>query len=381
MNKKKPSYKAWLLMLSGLGIVIGGLGYYKYNQITVAIEMAESFPEYYEVVEATNVKVSQHTPTVNVLGNAASPLQSELSFELPGKVALVGFQSGEKAEKGDLLFQLDISEESARIKSAKARERHAQSVFRRYKTLLAKHSISQEKYDQAYADLIVIRSEIEVLQATINQKTIAAPYAGLVGLHDVKMGDYVPANQVMSNFIGNTDKVWAEFSVPQFYPTLDIGSSVKVRNIDALGTSSFQLAKVIAKDTQISDKTRSMKYRAELSHSSAPYTPNMPLEVLVPISEQSHVYQVPETSVNQDLYGSYVMKLVPSEGQDGAYRAKRTAVHVISEVDGNKLIAEGVTEGDLIAAAGAFKLFEGLLVRTKQAAPDLVMASVALAGE
>ncbi|AQS37077.1 RND family efflux transporter, MFP subunit [Shewanella psychrophila] len=380
MKKKRSSFVGWLWVLSSLALIIGGLGYYKYNQIKVAIDIASSFPEHYEVVDATYVKVSEHTPTVSVLGSAASPLQSNLSLELSGKVASVGFQAGGKANGGDLLFQVDISEERARIKSAQARKKHAQSVLQRYLTLLEKKSISQEQYDQAYADLIVIESEIEVLQVTIKQKTVIAPFDGVIGLHDIKLGDYVSANQVLSTFIGDSDKVWVDFSVPQFYPELDISSQIRVRNIDSLGTSSFQQATVIAKDTQISETTRSLRYRAEISRTLAPYTPNMPLEVLIPISENKTVYQVPVISVNQDLYGSYVMKLIALDSEPGAYRAKRVPVQVISEINGSKLITEGVHEGEKIAAAGAFKLYEGLLVRSREGAlpqePPLVAAIV-----
>lgn len=380
MKKKRSSFVGWLWVLSSLALIIGGLGYYKYNQIKVAIDIASSFPEHYEVVDATYVKVSEHTPTVSVLGSAASPLQSNLSLELSGKVASVGFQAGGKANGGDLLFQVDISEERARIKSAQARKKHAQSVLQRYQTLLEKKSISQEQYDQAYADLIVIESEIEVLQVTIKQKTVIAPFDGVIGLHDIKLGDYVSANQVLSTFIGDSDKVWVDFSVPQFYPELDISSQIRARNIDSLGTSSFQQATVIAKDTQISETTRSLRYRAEISRTLAPYTPNMPLEVLIPISENKTVYQVPVISVNQDLYGSYVMKLIALDSEPGAYRAKRVPVQVISEINGSKLITEGVHEGEKIAAAGAFKLYEGLLVRSREGAlpqePPLVAAIV-----
>lgn len=381
MKKKRSSFAGWLWVLSSLVLIIGGLGYYKYNQIKVAIDMAVSFPEHYEVVDATYVKVSDHTPTVSVLGSAASPLQSNLSLELSGKVAFVGFQPGEKANAGDLLFQVDISEERARIKSAQARKKHAQSVLQRYQTLLEKKSISQEQYDQAYADLIVVQSEIEVLQATIKLKTIVAPFDGVIGLHDIKLGDYVSANQVLSTFIGDSDKIWVDFSVPQFYPELKISSQIRARNIDYLGTSSFQLATVIAKDTQISDTTRSLRYRAEVSRTLAPYTPNMPLEVLIPISDNKTVYQVPVTSVNQDIYGSYVMKLTALDSEPGAYRAKRASVQVISEINGSKLITEGIHEGEKIAAAGAFKLYEGLLVRSKEGTSQQEPSLVAAVGE
>ncbi|WP_238935348.1 efflux RND transporter periplasmic adaptor subunit [Vibrio diabolicus] len=366
MQKKKSSLLAWSIMILSLVALISGLGYYKYSQIREAIALGKSFPEHYEVVESAQATIADHVPSVTVLGYAASPQQADLFTELSGKVAYVGKASGEIAESNERLFQLNISEEQARIRSAKARERHAKSVFQRYEKLLKQRAISQEQYDQAYADLIVVQSEIEVLQATIAQKTVVAPFKGIMGFHNVKIGDYVSANQMLASFVGTTEIVWAEFSVPQFYPELTIGSKVQVRNIDAHRTAAFQPAIIIAKDTQISNTTRSLKYRAVIERESAQYTPNAPLEVVVPISGNKTVFQVPVTSVNHDLYGSYVMGLIPNESEEGTYRAARLPVEVAGEKGDQKLITHGVNENEIIATTGSFKLYEGLLVRIQE---------------
>nr|WP_269809240.1 hypothetical protein [Enterovibrio nigricans] len=199
-------------------------------------------------------------------------------------------------------------------------------------------------------------------------------------MHSVKRGDYVSANQMLSNFVGETTDIWVEFSVPQFYPQLEVGSQVRVRNIDALGRSTFQLANVIAKDTQISSSTRSLKYRAALSQHIANYTSNTPLEVLIPISANKHVFKVPSTSVNQDLYGAYVVKLVEQDDDSGSFRAERLSVAVIAEKENVKFISHGVYQGEAIAAAGAFKLYEGILVRVRENRLVPEEAEIALAG-
>ncbi|MEL0604347.1 MULTISPECIES: efflux RND transporter periplasmic adaptor subunit [Pseudoalteromonas] len=367
-------------MALGLSALIGGLSYFKFKQVSSAIEMAESFPEHYEVVEVAYVKDAEHMPTISVLGSAQSPLHLELFTELPGKVAFIGAPIGKKVEQGELLVQLDITAEKAGLKAATAREKLAQSILHRSKKLLDKSAISQELYDQAYADLIVIQSEIELLESTISKKTVIAPFKGIMGLHSIKLGDYVAANKMLASYVGITDKVWAEFDIPQFYPPLPIGSDVRVRNIDAFGSSLFQTATVIAKDTQIASNTRSLKYRAVIDRKHEQYSPNTPLEVLVPISDKERVFQVPVTSVNHDMHGTYVMKLVANGTEPETYRAKRLPVKVVSQFDGYKLITlNEIKEGDKIAAAGAFKLYEGILVmpmkRSSTAKSPLAMST------
>ncbi|PSW16971.1 efflux RND transporter periplasmic adaptor subunit [Photobacterium sanctipauli] len=379
-------------MATGLVSLIGGLTYYKYSEIKTAIEFAESFPEHYEVVEPTVVEATQHIPVVSVLGTALSPEQTELYSELSGKVTKVAFLSGESVAKGQLIFQVDISEELARVKSAKAREKHARSVYMRAKKLLGTKAISQEKHDQAYADLIVIQSEIDVLNTTIDKKTVTAPFDGVVGMHNLKQGDFVTANQMLASFVGVTDTMWVEFSVPQFYPEMFVGDDVAVRNIDALGLSRYQTAKIIARDTQIASNTRSLRYRAKVSREKVEYTPNTPMEVNIPVSANQTVFKVPLASVNQDLYGDYVVQLIEQDDQPGAYRAQRLPVEVIAEREGYRFLSQGVTGGELIAAAGSFKLYDGLLVRTRAKQPgqykleqneqeQAESSAIALAGE
>lgn len=366
MKRKTSLVKGWILVSLGVTSVVGGLAFYKYKEITAAIEMAESFPEHYEVVEAAHVEKAQYLPTVSVLGNASSPLQMELSVELSGKVSVVGFSSGQKVSQGELLFQLDIKEEQAKIRSAQARERHANSVFQRFKKLLAKKAVSQEQRDQAYADLVVIQSEIDVLRTTISRKTIIAPFDGVLGMHNIKAGDYLTANQAVANFVGDSEEMWIDFSVPQFYPHNGLGTLVKVRNIDAVGEAEYKYAEIIARDSQISELTRSLKYRATINRIDAGYTPNMPIEVLVPISAEKQIVKVPVSAVNQGLYGTYVMRLNEQDPSSSTYRAEPVPVKVIAEKDGVKFISQGIDVGEKIAAAGAFKLYQGILVRVNQ---------------
>lgn len=381
MSKNRSSIKAWLFAASGLTAVIGGLAYYKYSEITTAIAIAESFPEHYEVVETAYVERAEYVPTVSVLGNTVSPLQTELFTELSGKVSHVGSMAGQRVQSGDLLFQLDISEEQARIRSAKAREQHARSVYTRSTKLLKTNAISQEQHDQAYADLIVIQSEIDVLETTIEKKSVYAPFTGMVGMHNVKVGDYVSANEMLTSFVGITEYNWIEFSVPQFYPRLSVGDQVEVRHIDAFGQATYQIADVIARDVRVSDMSRSLKYRAQISREQVDYAPNTPMEVQIPVSSDANVYRVPVAAVNQDLYGAYVVSLSEEGEGSGAFRANRRPVEVIAEREGAKFILNGIEEGERIAAAGAFKLYDGLLVRTKDPEQSDPVSIVAKVGE
>jgi membrane fusion protein (multidrug efflux system) len=69
---------------------------------------------------------------------------------------------------------------------------------------------------------------------------------------------------------------------------------------------------------------------------------------------------VPLTAVRRAPYGELVFALVE---EDGKLRARQRIVQT-GPVQGDEIaIVKGLAEGDLIAAAGSFKLREGLLVQ------------------
>jgi membrane fusion protein (multidrug efflux system) len=74
---------------------------------------------------------------------------------------------------------------------------------------------------------------------------------------------------------------------------------------------------------------------------------------------------VPLTAVRRATYGQYVFVL---GNEQGKLRAHQKIVRT-GPVQGNDIVVlDGVAEGDLIAAAGSFKLREGMLVRIAEAA-------------
>ena len=69
--------------------------------------------------------------------------------------------------------------------------------------------------------------------------------------------------------------------------------------------------------------------------------------------------QLPTLSVLHDALGDYVYRLIEEEG---TWRARRQPVTVLHETEQWILVADDLSEGDLIAARGAFKLHQGAKV-------------------
>lgn len=351
--------KAWLSTVTVCALIVIILGFVKWSEITDVIEFAQSMPEYSETVDAIEVEAATYTKTVSVIGNVVIPQHVTLRNELSGKVEQVNFLSGAYVKQGDAIIELDVSNEKANLKSALASAQLAKSIYLRAKDLRANNAISNERFDQALSQQQITEAAVDVLRHTIAKKTIKAPFDGHLGIHSIKVGQYLDTMSVITSITGQQDTVWVDFFVPQFYQQLKLQQEISLSRI-AINTSDNALtAQVIAVDDVITSTVRSRKYRAKILAATSQLDANTAISVSVPVEPTVQSIRVPNISVLRDLSGNYVYKL--QKDQNGNLRAHRQAVTVLESGAQHSVLGQGLSAGDLIAAPGAYKLFDGVL--------------------
>ena len=361
------AWKKWGITLLGCLLCVGTLAYIKASQIGAAIAAAEAYPEQSETVETTTVGETLYAPTIRVLGELTAPQRLDLRNEIDGEVTRVNFESGSRVSKGQVLVQLDTSVEEANLAAAQARAQLAQQVFTRAENLFESNVSSQDQLDRARADLSAASAEIRALERTIEKKTLVAPFTGRAGLHDLEVGQFMPSNTMITTLVGDTDHIWVDFQVPQFYPRLSAGTDVSIAAISNDVAENHQVATVVAENTVLNATNRSRAYRASLDNTNGEHLANIMVRVEVPTSAPRHVRQVPDIAIQNDAVGQYVYLLRENRGGQG-YRATRQDVELVVIEDGTALLepGNGLQVGDRIATAGAFKLYEGILVHTRE---------------
>ncbi len=363
------SFMKWALTVGGCLAVFGVLATYKVMEIQSSIAAAEAYPEQSETVETAIVMPAEYTQTIAVIGEIVAPQRLDLTNEIGGEITAVNFRSGDLVRKGQLLVQLDIAVEKANLEAAKARAEVTRLVHDRISKLLETRVATQDQLDKAKADLTAAQAEISVLERTIEKKTLRSPFDGRAGLHNFEVGQYLPDNTLIASLIGDTADMWVDFQMPQFYPQLPVGATVAVTTIgnDTVGVAGNTTATVIAENTVLNANNRSRGYRASIVNDAQRYVPSTVVQLQVPIAEPEALLQVPALAVQNDPLGQYVFVL----RQDGnAFRASRQQVQVKLIENERALIASGggLAQGTQVAAAGAFKLYEGILVHVGERA-------------
>lgn len=354
----------WLSAIFIVVAVVATLGFVKYSQVQAAIAFGESFPEPSATVNTTVTELSEHKEQIRVTGQIVAPQTLMVSTELPGKIAQVGFTPGSKVEAGQLLIGQDTSQEKAQLKAAKARVELAKKTLSRYENLYSQKRISQDQVDQARTDLRIATADVDNLTASIDKKTIYAPFGGSVGLDQFQVGQLLSAGENITHLVGNNDYIWLDFQLPQTQQQLSIGESVLVKVIGGSVNSQAVTAKVIARNAALTASSRHVKYRAQLENTQGAFNHNQVVTVSVPQRIENAVL-VPNSAVTRNQNGEFVY-LLEQDDKD-MFRAKAVKVTVGKRKGDFQLVTSGLEGGEFIATQGAFKLYEGLLVYPKQA--------------
>lgn len=371
--------------LSWTGVVVicfglaGALGTYKYNQIQAAIERGKSFPEPAEAVEVYSVKEISRQASLSVTGEVVATQSATLQNELKGRIVLVGFAPGAVVRQGQVLLQLDISQEQAQLAEARADQQIAKLALERAERLVRNGAGSVEARDQGRAQFDAARARVTAFSALIDKKTLRAPFDAIASLHQLENGQFLDAGTEITELVGVSDYIWIDFALPQDNARISIGSTV---NIEVSESGPALTAKVIARDASINVRSRNLRLRAQLPSKAANLLPGMLVRITVPMGVVQMATVVPATAVRRDALGPsvYVLEEVEENGQRKT-RARKRNVRVASLpsedlAEDLVVILQGLAVGEEIAAIGAFKLRDGALVIPSEPNSDALLRPV-----
>ena len=226
--QKSPVRRRWIITVAACILILAALVGFKVLQIRGVLAFVAALPEPAETVHAVTVEVRELHQQIDTLGTVVAPQSVELRNQLDGRVVAVHFRGGEAVSAGQVLLELDTREERAGLKGARARAELARLELERARKLRASRTVSQERLDQAQAQHQVALADIEMLEAQIDKKTLRAPFAAHTSLHQFEVGDFLPANSLITELVGSGEFVWVDFSLPIEQAHIGLGNRVQV---------------------------------------------------------------------------------------------------------------------------------------------------------
>ena len=373
-QRPKRSHTFFMKVILAVFVLIfaGVIGFSFIRNMMIGKFLA-NMPESTNPVTALEVKPSEWTPVINTTGLVRPNQGAMLSAQNAGSVSHVFVQNGQSVKKGDRLVELDSSVERASLQAAEAQLPALRQTYQRYANLLKSNAASRQDVDNAKSAYDAQLANIESLKATIERRSIVAPFDGKTGIVKVNVGQYVNIGTEIVR-VEDTSSMKVDFAISQNeLDKLHIGQRVTATT-DARKGETFS-AHITASEPAINASTGLVDVQATFEpEDGRQLLSGMFSRLRIALPTEKNQVVVPQVAISYNMYGEIAYLLVPLSDKDKEklsgndkfdrlYRAKQITVFtkdrqgIYSQLQGNE-----IKPGDKIITGGQQNISNGSLV-------------------
>jgi len=307
--------------------------------LILSLDMASL--EILEVKLMDSYKITREFP-----GKLLPAQQSNLAFEIPGKINVINVDIGDAVKKGQILAELDDREATAQLKQAKARYDLALQILNRYKDLRSEGHISIQDLDNANSEELIAKSQYEFFKVKLEQTKLIAPFDGVIQNRYLDTGSVINGGIPILEILGSKN-VEAHISIPlKFIDKLIIGNfyDFTIGNKKSKGV----LERLAPMTPGGSDN------RLAIFNFDTFFDPGSIAELKLSLNVEGRGTWVPIKSLSQSEQGIWAIYTINEEKV-----VVRDLVEIIYFEDEYAYVDGTLNDGDLIILGGAQKIIEG----------------------
>lgn len=350
------------LMLGIVVVAVGGLGFVKFKQIEAATQNFAKFQPPPAAVTTIVAQQDNWPATLNAIGTVAAVRGVTVSADLPGIVDRIEFDSGKSVREGDVLVELDTREERAQLAAAEAQRDLARINFQRLQRLVKEGVFPQADYDKAEAEDRANNAKVQEIRATIERKTIRAPFSGTLGIRQVNLGQYLSAGTAVVP-LQSLQPIYVNFGVPQEEARqVQAGRTVRITADDLPGRTFT--GRVTAIDSVLDEKTRNVQVQVTVENGDRKLRPGMFVKAELGTGSARPMITLPASAISYAPYGDSVFVVTDMTAPNGQkYRGVRQQFVKVEGSRGDQVGVSGIKPGDEVVSSGVFKLRNGAAVQ------------------
>jgi multidrug efflux pump subunit AcrA (membrane-fusion protein) len=334
MSELKKSRRLALWLLVACLPVVGGGAYLWFGR-------HKSSPAAVGVPATYRVQAVTRSSAIDVTGNL-KPVESEdIGFAASGKVARVYVKEGDRVRAGDLIAELDDSQQ-------------------RYDLASLDYKIEKARISGSKSELELLALERQLKQVDLQEKKVWTTISGIVSNVDVREGEYVKAGETISPIarIIDLSALMAEVEIDELdVPSVKVGQKV-VFHIDALPdlevTGRVSLLPLEGRVT--TEGIAVLDAEVRIDHPPKSLLPGYSFSARIVAAEDERLLVLDEKALQKVDGRSYVL-LPPatSEASPAALprQPERREVKTAAYETGKVRVLEGLSEGDVVLAAAA----------------------------
>lgn len=338
--------------------VFAGLAGTKTLQIMKLISFGKSFVPPPETVSTAVAHEEKWADSLPAVGSVAAVQGVMLTPEITGTVSEILIDAGSVVAKGDVIMRLDSSTETAQLRAIEAQIALWKVQAARAHQLWAVKAISQDDLDATEATLKQGEANADAIRATIEKKTIRAPFAGSTGYRLVNLGEAVDKGRALMS-VQSFSPLVGNFSLPQQeLARLATGMVVRL-TVDTFPGKFFDgILTTINPD--LDPVTRSVGLQATFLNDEKLLRAGMFARFEVFLPGEENVLAIPATSVLSAPYGDSVFVVEPSTNAAGGLVVRQQLIRTGRARGDFVSVEAGLKPGERVVNAGLFKLRNGM---------------------
>ena len=360
----------------GLLLLVGALGWW----LAGGMASSQSNPPPVRTIAVAVAKaaVKDLPYRVEAPGSVQPVVSVSIRARVDSQVDKVLFADGAAVKAGELLFTLDARAISAQIAQAEATLARDQASLvkanrdvERISGLVAKGTTAKVTLDDAHTNVEVLaatvkqdEANLDNLRAQRSYYDIPSPANGRVGISGVRPGTVVRAadNGTPLAVVNQMSPIYVTFGVPERYiPDLRAAGSQATVDATLQNGSAISGGAVSFIENAVDPQTGTILVRAVFDNADEKLWPGTLANVRVTLRMDKDVVAVPSEAVQNGQRGNYVFVV-----ENGS--AKVRQVTVARTVDGETVIASGLSGDETVVTDGQLSLRDGSRVDIKRQA-------------
>ena len=310
-------------------------------------------------VFVTDIKQQDFVDEIAALGTLQANENVDLTSSVTERITKINFESGQRVKQGDVLIEMDFSEEEALLAEERSVLAEAERQVARLKPLIKRGATSQSTWDAAQLEAQTSRSRIAAIESQIQERRIIAPFDGKLGLRNVSVGVMAQPGTLITTIDDDT-VMKLDFSVPEVYlPAIKEGGKISA-SAKAYPDETFE-GTVESIDSRVDVVTRAISVRALLNNDDRKLKPGMLMRVQL-YKDPRKAIVVPEEAIVPKGDKNYVYT-VSQDAEEGT--ASMVQVELGSRQKGIAEVLSGLEEGDQVVTHGTIRLQDGARIVVK----------------
>lgn len=324
------------------------------------------------VQQAPAVYYDEYPGTINALN------QVDIHAQVSGYITGIYFQDGQHVAKGQKLYSIDqqryagdYNQAIANLNVTKANLVKAQKNADRYLELEKNDAIAKQTVDNALADLEAQKMAVEAAKAnaasietSLRYSTIYAPFSGVIGISQVKLGSAVSPGVTVLNTLSAETSLAVDFAVAEKEIPCFVKLQQQKGNVaDSVFTITLpdgsiynQPGKISLLDRAVDPQTGTIRARLVFSNPQSVLKPGMTCNVRVK-SYNENAILIPAKAVTEQM-GEYFVFIVGDSN-----KAIQTKITTGMRITDKTIVKDGLKPGQVIITDGVQKVRDGAVVK------------------